>query len=156
MDKRLARQGDIAQIQVITDGSEPNTANFVQGYASGIWQIWQQQRAQDRGSAVNRLLMSGCATGLTLRLSASILLSGAISIIITVVGAILTSLVVAREWERGTMEALLSTQVTKIELLLSKLLPYQVLGSFVMVLCMVVTVYVLDVPYHGSLWLLAW
>lgn len=53
------------------------------------------------------------------------------------------------------MEALLSTQVTKIELLLSKLLPYQVLGSFVMVLCMVVTVYVLDVPYHGSLWLLA-
>lgn len=76
LDKRLARQGDIAQIQVITDGSEPNTANFVQGYASGIWQIWQQQRAQDRGSAVNRLLMSGCATGLTLRLSASILLSG--------------------------------------------------------------------------------
>lgn len=53
------------------------------------------------------------------------------------------------------MEALLSTQVTKTELLLSKLLPYQVLGSFVMVLCMVVTVYVLDVPYHGSLWLLA-
>ena len=49
LDKRLARQGDIAQIQVITDGSEPNTANFVQGYASGIWQVWQQQRAQDRG-----------------------------------------------------------------------------------------------------------
>ena len=45
--------------------------------------------------------------------------------------------------------------MTKTELLLSKLLPYQVLGSFVMVLCMVVTVYVLDVPYHGSLWLLA-
>ena len=75
LDKRLARQGDIAQIQVITDGSEPNTANFVQGHASGIWQIWQQQRAQDRGSAVNRSLMSGCATGFNPPPSASILLS---------------------------------------------------------------------------------
>ena len=45
--------------------------------------------------------------------------------------------------------------MTKTELLFSKLPPYQVLGSFVVVLCMVVTVYVLDVPYHGSLWLLA-
>lgn len=156
LDKRLARQGDIAQIQVITDGSEPNTANFVQGYASGIWQIWQQQRAQDRG------ISSEPPIDVRLRywfnpaaISQHFIIPGAISIIITVVGAILTSLVVAREWERGTMEALLSTQVTKTELLLSKLLPYQVLGSFVMVLCMVVTVYVLDVPYHGSLWLLA-
>ncbi|STQ80940.1 Inner membrane transport permease ybhS [Hafnia alvei] len=61
----------------------------------------------------------------------------------TVIGAILTSLVIAREWERGTMEALLSTQVTRTELLLSKLLPYYVLGLLAMTLCMVVAVFVM-------------
>lgn len=69
----------------------------------------------------------------------------------TVIGAILTSLVIAREWERGTMEALLSTQVTRSELLLSKLIPYYVLGMFAMALCMLVSVFILGVPYRGSL-----
>lgn len=52
------------------------------------------------------------------------------------------------------MEALLSTQITRTELLLSKLLPYQILGSFVMVLCMLVTTWILDIPYRGSLLIL--
>ncbi|MDY8772698.1 ABC transporter permease subunit, partial [Escherichia coli] len=59
-------------------------------------------------------------------------------IIMTVIGAILTSLVVAREWERGTMEALLSTEITRTELLL----------------CMLVSVFILGVPYRGSLLIL--
>ncbi len=49
----MARPHDSAPIQVITDGSEPNTANFVQGYAQGVWQLWQQQRAKDRGNSDN-------------------------------------------------------------------------------------------------------
>ncbi len=61
---------------------------------------------------------------------------------------------VAREWERGTMEALLATQITRTELLLSKLLPYQLLGTFAMLLCMLVTVFILHIPYRSSLWLL--
>ncbi|MDN5971252.1 MAG: ABC transporter permease subunit, partial [Enterobacterales bacterium] len=71
-----------------------------------------------------------------------------------VIGAILTSLVIAREWERGTMEALHSTQVTRTELLLSKLLPYYVLGLLAMALCMAVAVFVMGVPYRGSLLIL--
>jgi ABC-2 type transport system permease protein len=54
--ERLARPGDRAPIQVITDGSEPNTANFVQGYAEGIWLLWQQQRAEDRGETFEQLI----------------------------------------------------------------------------------------------------
>jgi ABC-2 type transport system permease protein len=50
----MARANTDAPIQVITDGSEPNTANFVQGYAEGIWQLWQMQRAEDRGEEFNR------------------------------------------------------------------------------------------------------
>ncbi|HAI51508.1 MAG TPA: hypothetical protein DCM53_20800, partial [Enterobacteriaceae bacterium] len=79
---------------------------------------------------------------------------GAVTIIMTVIGAILTSLVVAREWERGTMEALLSTEVTRGELLLCKLIPYYFLGMLAMLLCMLVSVFILGVPYRGSLWLL--
>ncbi|CDL80493.1 ABC transporter permease [Xenorhabdus cabanillasii] len=155
-DVRLARVGDHAPIQVITDGSEPNIANFVQSYAKGIWQIWLQQQGQDRGVSTTPLIDMQIRYWFNpAAISQHFLIPGAISIIMTVVGAILTSLVVAREWERGTMEAILSTQVTRTELLLSKLLPYQVLGSFVMVLCMVFAVFIMGIPYHGSLWALA-
>lgn len=84
-------------------------------------------------------------------ISQHFIIPGAITIIMTVIGAILTSLVIAREWERGTMEALLSTQVTRTELLLSKLLPYYILGLLAMTLCMLVAVFVMGVPYRGSL-----
>ncbi|TNH44336.1 ABC transporter permease [Photorhabdus luminescens] len=155
-DTQLARSDGKAQIQVITDGSEPNTASFVQNYAKGVWQIWLQQRGQDQGNTANPLIdMQARYWFNPATISQHFIIPGAITIIITVVGAILTSLVVAREWERGTMEALLSTQVTRTELLLSKLLPYQVLGSFSMLLCMLVAVFVLDVPYRGSLWILS-
>lgn len=149
---QLARPEGKAPIQVITDGSEPNTANFVQGYAEGIWQIWLQQRAVDNGGEFKPLI------NVQLRywfnpaaISQHFIIPGAITIIMTVIGAILTSLVIAREWERGTMEALLSTQVTRTELLLSKLLPYYILGLLAMTLCMLVAVLVMGVPYRGSL-----
>ncbi|MGB7801161.1 ABC transporter permease [Buttiauxella sp.] len=153
--QNMARVGATAPVQVITDGSEPNTANFVQGYMEGIWQIWQQQRAEDRGEKFEPLI------DVQLRywfnpaaISQHFIIPGAVTIIMTVIGAILTSLVVAREWERGTMEALLSTQVTRTELLLCKLLPYYVLGMLAMLLCMLVSVFILGVPYRGSLLIL--
>jgi ABC-2 type transport system permease protein len=63
----------------------------------------------------------------------------------------LTAMVIAREWERGTMEALLSTPITRTELLLSKLLPYYVLGQAALLLCVAFARYLLDVPFRGSL-----
>lgn len=79
---------------------------------------------------------------------------GAITIIMTVIGAILTSLVIAHEWERGTMEALRSTQLSPAEFLLSKLIPYYLLGLSVMALCMLVSTLLLNIPFRGSYWLL--
>ncbi|QBH97671.1 ABC transporter permease [Limnobaculum zhutongyuii] len=150
--QHLLRPEDTTPIQVITDGSEPNTANFAQGYAEGIWQIWQRNQAIDQGETPQGLI------DVQLRywfnpsaISRNFIIPGAITIIMTVIGAILTSLVIAREWERGTMEALLSTQVTRGELLLSKLIPYYFLGMIAMALCVVVAVLVMDVPYRGSL-----
>lgn len=149
---QMARPGDTAPIQVITDGSEPNTANFVQGYMQGIWQIWQMQRAEDRGETVRPLIDVQTRYWFNAAaISQHFIIPGAITIIMTVIGAILTSLVIAREWERGTMEALLSTEITRLELLLCKLIPYYFLGMLAMALCMVVSVFVIGVPYRGSL-----
>lgn len=154
-NQKMARPGDTAPIQIITDGSEPNTANFIQGYMEGIWQIWQQQRAEDRGEVFEPLIEVQTRYWFNpAAISQHFIIPGAITIIMTVIGAILTSLVIAREWERGTMEALLSTQITRTELLLCKLLPYYVLGMMAMALCMVVTIFILDVPWRGSLLLL--
>ncbi|WP_145519943.1 ABC transporter permease [Yersinia mollaretii] len=153
--EQLARPESKAPIQVITDGSEPNTANFVQGYAQGVWQLWQQQQAQNLGQKNDPLIEVQVRYWFNpAAISRHFIIPGAITIIMTVIGAILTSLVIAREWERGTMEALLSTQVTRSELLLSKLIPYYVLGMIAMTLCMVVAVFILGVPYRGSLWIL--
>ena len=111
---RLDRPGDIAPVEVVTDGAEPNTASFVAAYLTGAWRNWLAQRAQDRGLAV--------PAGISLlprywfnpaAVSRNFIVPGSIAIIMTIIGAMLTSLVVAREWERGTMEALLSTPVTR-------------------------------------------
>jgi ABC-2 type transport system permease protein len=86
--------------------------------------------------------------------SRNYLVPGSISVIMTIIGALLTSLVVAREWERGTMEALLSTPVTRAELLLSKIIPYYLLGMAAMAMCVLVATLVMGVPLRGSLWVL--
>ncbi len=154
-DTQMARPGEVAPIQVITDGSEPNTANFVQGYLQGIWQLWQAQRAEDRCETFTPLIDVQTRYWFNpAAISQHFIIPGAVTIIMTVIGAILTSLVVAREWERGTMEALLSTEITRAELLLCKLIPYYFLGMLAMLLCMLVSVFILGVPYRGSLLIL--
>jgi len=150
--RRLNAGAESAPVQLLTDGAEPNTANFVASYVSGAWQIWLDRRALERGVV--------SAPGIELlprywfnpsTVSRNFLVPGSIAVIMTIIGALLTSLVVAREWERGTMEALLSTPVTRAELLLSKVLPYYLLGVVSMLICVAVTVWVLDVPFRGSL-----
>ena len=136
---------------VVTDGSEPNLASFVENYVQGAVQGWEQQRALGHGEPAQapviieaRFWMNPAAD------SRNFLIPGSIVVIMTVIGALLTSLVVAREWERGTMEALLASPVTKGEILLSKLVPYYVLGIVSLFLCVGFAVYVMHVPFRGS------
>jgi ABC-2 type transport system permease protein len=83
--------------------------------------------------------------------SRNFLVPGSIAVVMTIIGALLTSLVVAREWERGTMEALLATPVTRAELLVSKIVPYYFLGMLAMFLCLLVSVFIMGIPFRGSL-----
>jgi ABC-2 type transport system permease protein len=152
---RLAR-GDGAAVQVITDGSDPNTASFAAAYAQGAWSRWLEDRSAERG------LPQAAAIHVEQRywynpaaVSRYFLVPGSVVLIMTVVGALLTSLVVAREWERGTMEAMLATPVTRAEFLLSKLIPYYLLGLASMAICTTAAVTALGTPFRGSLWMLA-
>ena len=150
--EKIKRPTDTALLLVVADGSEPNTASFVQNYVSGAWNGWLQQRASERGEkpparigVESRFWFNPAAE------SRNFLIPGSITIIITVVGALLTSLVVARDWERGTVEALLASPVTRTELLLSKVLPYYALGIVSLFLCVGVAVLIMQVPFRGSL-----
>lgn len=152
---RAVERGGRGEVQAITDGTEPNTAAFVTAYVSGAVSVWREQRGsreaspQEAGvSTVARYWFNPST------ISRNSLVPGSIAVIMTVVGALLTSLVVAREWERGTMEALLSTPITRTELLLSKIIPYFGLGMVSMAICVVLATAVLDVPFRGSLLLL--
>jgi len=149
--RKMESHSAIAPVQVVGDGSEPNIAQFVSANVNGVWQIWQAQRAEDRGEKVKREIsleprywFNSSAE------SRNFLIPGSITVIMTVIGALLTSLVVAREWERGTMEALLASPVTRAELLLSKVLPYYALGMVSLLLCVATAKWVLGVPFRGS------
>ncbi|MBK9795919.1 MAG: ABC transporter permease [Holophagaceae bacterium] len=149
---RLAQGQGGAAIQVLTDGSEPNTASFVGSYVEGLWQTWQQQRGQNLARHERPMIeVQSRAWFNPSTVSRNFLVPGSIAVVMTIIGALLTSLVVAREWERGTMEALLATPVTKAEMLLSKILPYYALGMVAMALCLLVAVVLMDVPFRGSL-----
>ncbi|MBN2508323.1 MAG: ABC transporter permease subunit [Verrucomicrobia bacterium] len=150
--EKLKQPGAAAPLLVVADGSEPNTARFVENYVAAAWNGWMLQRAAKRGETPPP------AIGIEPRFwfnpaaeSRNFLIPGSITIIMTVIGALLTSLVVAREWERGTMEALLASPVTRAELLLSKLLPYYALGIVSLFLCVGVAVFLMRVPFRGSL-----
>ncbi|MBX5116723.1 ABC transporter permease [Rhizobium lentis] len=143
-----ARNGP--DIQVIVDGSDPNTANFVQNYAQGAVANWEHQRQADVAASRPAVTVEQRFWFNPELTNRNFLVPGSIAIVMTLVGTLLTSLVVAREWERGTMEAMMATPVTAVELLAGKILPYFLLGLTSMTLCVLLAVFLFGVPFRGS------
>lgn len=148
-ERRLASQAAQPLVQVITDGSQPNTANFVANYAQGVVQTWQAGHGEGVSPAAITLQPRYWFNPeLESRRS---LVPGAIAIVMTIIGTMLTALVIAREWERGTMEAVLSTPASVVEILIGKLLPYFALGMVATLGSAALAVFAFDVPLRGSL-----
>lgn len=144
-----------APILVITDGSEPNTANFVANYVKGAWLHWQQILSLEHVDDLTLPIQTEPRFWYNEEIkSRHFLVPGSIAVILTIIGTLLTALVVAREWERGSMEGLLSTPVNKFELILGKLLPYFVLGLCSMVVCTLFAIFIFGVPLRGSIFAL--
>ncbi len=150
--RRLINPDDTAKLQVIADGSEPNTANFVQNYIRQTWVNWLLQSGLSEAMlTVDERVSIQPRFWFNPELESShFLLSGSIAIIMTLIGTLLTSLVISREWERGTMEAMMATPVNIIEIILGKLIPYFVLGMSSMVICTIISIVVFGVPFRGS------
>lgn len=149
------RRDQIAPIQVIADGSEPNTANFVQNYVQAAWLGWLAEESISKNLKGLPLVQAQPRFWYNEELeSRNFLIPGSLAIIMTLIGTLLTALVVAREWERGTMEALMATPVSIVDILVAKLIPYYILAMCSMIICVAVATLLYDVPLRGSILLL--
>lgn len=148
---RLKRP-DGAPVQLIVNGTDANTARLVSGYVESTWSGWLEQRAEATGGRFDMPVKAEQRIWFNSEVrSQNYLVPGLVAVIMTLIGALLTALVVAREWERGTMEALLVSPVAMGEVLLGKIVPYFVLGTGGMALSVAMAVWLFDVPLRGSL-----
>ncbi|MGD0521453.1 MAG: ABC transporter permease [Terracidiphilus sp.] len=150
------RDGGPVEVQALVDASDDNTANVligyaqavVQGYSAEIQLNWLRQRGQPvRPAAVSVETRTWYNEDLE---SSAFIVPGVLALVMSVIGAFLTSLTIAREWERGSMEQLISTPVSAMEIMLGKLAPYFVLGMFDVLICSVIAIYWFHVPFRGS------
>ena len=126
--RRAESVGD-APIGVFVDGVDANTARIIEGYLRQVWANWLASLARSRGQPPTLVLAEQPRMRFNAEVSShDYLVPGLIAVIMTLTGALLTALVIAREWERGTMEALMVTPVRVTEILLAKLAPYFALG----------------------------
>jgi ABC-2 type transport system permease protein len=140
-----------AAIQVIIDGVDSNDGRLVEGYVEGTWLRWIDHTAQKRGiqAAVPVQVQQRIWFNSEVK-SENFLVPGLIAVIMTLIGALLTALVMTREWERGTMEALQATPIKMREIILSKLITYFILGIGGMLLSVVTAIWLFRVPLRGS------
>jgi ABC-2 type transport system permease protein len=147
--------GRQAPVQVIVDGSDANTATIALGYARGVVQSFSE-RVLLRDTVAAPPVETRTRIWYNEELvSRNMIVPGLVAVIMMIIAAMLSSLTIAREWERGTMEQLASTPVTRTEVVLGKLLPYAVIGFADVVLVSVTGVILFGVPFRGSAPLLA-
>jgi len=152
---RRVQRRDGAAIQVLLNGVDANTARIVKGYVEGVWSSWLEHRAAIRGRELQTPVELEHHIWFNSEVrSRNYLVPGLIAVIMTLIGALLTALVMAREWERGTMEALMVTPVSMGEIFIGKLVPYFILGMGGMGLSVVMALYLFEVPLRGDLWVL--
>lgn len=152
--------GRETKVQILIDGSDSNTASIALGYADALTRTYAaglRAKAQDKMGAPPMKAPVDARIRVIYNedlQSKNFIVPGLIAVIIMIISALLTSLTIAREWEQGTMEQLLSTPVRPIELVFGKLAAYFVIGLFDMIACLLIAVTVFSVPMKGSVLLL--
>ncbi len=155
--RRLARTRS-GPVQILFDATDANTTNIAIGYAQGVAALatadldarWTSSHGQRRSGVgvIDLQPRVWFNEGLESRY---FIIPGVVAVILALVGAQLTSLTVSREWERGTMEQLVSTPVTPLEVMAGKLLPYFLIGVFDAAFCLLAAVFWFGVPFNGGL-----
>ncbi|MDR2345622.1 MAG: ABC transporter permease [Planctomycetaceae bacterium] len=149
--KRL-HTSEFDTIQLITDGVETNTASILTNYVVGIITRWMMQQNQDYGMVSSTIPIEIKTRVLfnTELKSRNALIPGSVVMIMSIIGTLLTSLVVAREWERGTMEAMLAAPIGSSDMIFGKLIPYYFLGILSTGISILVSVFLFQVPFRGT------
>ncbi|MEX2119316.1 MAG: ABC transporter permease [Pirellulales bacterium] len=144
-----------AEVQIVVHGTDANRARIIQAYARGAVAQWAARRAAEgRDVAAGPIALRDRMWFNEANESRYFLVPGLIVLIMTLIGALLTALVMAREWERGTLEALFVTPVRASEILLGKTIPYFALGMVGLALCILAARFLFHVPFRGSFWVL--
>ena len=153
---RRLTMGD-ARIQLLLNGVDSGSASTIEGYVIGGLGTWAQQqndragsKASSRGTVeiIQRMWFNEAGN------STWYLVPGLVVLVLTLIGAFLTSLLIAREWERGTLESLFVTPVRPLELVLAKLAPYMVVGAINLVLCLLAAKFLFKVPMRDSMFVI--
>jgi ABC-2 type transport system permease protein len=146
-----------SSVQAIVDATDDNTANIGLGYArsvvAGFSGVTELRWSGRRGAASNyqpMTVQSRVWFNEDLE-SRNFVIPGVVAMVLALVGAQLTSLTISREWERGTMESLISTPTTPMELLVGKITPYFVIGMLDAAFCLTLAVFWFAVPFRGAL-----
>lgn len=148
-------RNEIANVLVVADGSETNLANYVQNYSKTILSQWLNYSSKYSKKIPPSLINVESRYWYNQDINSHhFVLPGSLSITMTLIGMLLTALVVAREWERGTMEALLTTKVNKMQLVLGKYIPYFILGMISMMFNVFLCINVFQIPFRGNLFVL--
>lgn len=146
------KRGESAGLQVIVDGSDSNTATIALGYVTAISELYSQRI---KGVRIIPLIDPRIRVWYNPELkSRNFIIPGLIAVIMAVIAALLTSMTISREWERGTMEQLISTPVKTPELITGKMIPYFLIGFIDVILSVLMAVFVFEVPLRGSVVLL--
>jgi ABC-2 type transport system permease protein len=151
VERRLGR-GDSLPIQLLTDGSDPNTGGIMQGYATAVVQRWHAD-ASPAGGELRILPTSRLRYNPTLE-SSHLFVPGLVAFVLTIVSAMMTAISITREKETGTMEMLLVSPIRPAAIVAGKVAPYIVLGFVSVLLVLIAARTVFDVPLRGSLALL--
>lgn len=145
--------GRTATAQTVVDGSDANTATIVLAYSEAIARTFSGN-VMLRGVKTDRPPASITPESRVWYneelASRNMIVPGLVAVIMMIIAAMLTSLTIAREWERGTMEQLAATPVSRVEVVLGKLLPYLAIGLADVVVCSILGVLLFDVPFRGS------
>lgn len=149
--KRIRTAGQ-ASAEVIVDGSNSNTASIALGYITAV--VGEFGRRQGLSPARPAIEVKSRVWYNPELKSRNFIIPGLIALIMSVIVSVLTSLTVAREWDRGTMEQLISTPVKPVELVVGKLIPYFLIGFADTVLSVLISTFLLKVPLRGSVTLL--
>ncbi|MFN8574122.1 MAG: ABC transporter permease [Gemmatimonadaceae bacterium] len=142
--------GRLATVELLLDGSDAKTATVARGYADAIAKEFSNKTVLRAHGGPPLQAESRLWYNETLD-SASMIVPGLIAIIMSIIAAMLTSLTIAREWERGTMEQLAATPVSRAEVILGKLTPYLGIGLIDVAVALGVAIWVFNVPFRGSL-----